>query len=68
MIDRFGFGWLWASLVWASLGQAEILILQREAGVEMVSVQEAREAGKKISYQEMDGTVREVEKERILAK
>ena len=34
----------------------------------MVSVQEAREAGKKISYQEMDGTVREVEKERILAK
>ena len=68
MIERFGLGWFWAGLVWASLGQAEIFILQREAGAELVSVQEVREGGGKISYREMDGTVREVEKEKILTK
>ena len=57
---------LW--LAFAGMGTAQLLIVESETGVVLVPTREMKEDGKRISYKELNGTAREVGKEKVLAK
>ena len=57
---------LW--LAFAGMGTAQLLIVESETGAVLVPTREMKEDGKRISYKELNGTAREVGKEKVLAK